>query len=130
MILKILSIDQAIAIRNKPNFKLKQKAFNNELSKMYDSVGKALDPDKFISSFDRTMTDWTNELAEYGIGVITCGLSAYILLQSNSATNPEYLKQILECGLVVSGGITLIKNLNRNLDRKYCRQYLTQLEAL
>lgn len=122
-----IDIDKIIEIRNKSNFKQKQNSFHNELNNLYESVGKAIDPSEFIDSYDRTLKDWTNELSQYGIGLIVSGLSAYILIENKSATDPEYIKQILESGLVLFGGITLVKNINKGTDRKYCRQYLSEI---
>lgn len=122
-----IGIDKIIEIRNKSNFKQKQNAFHYELNKLYESVGNAIDPSEFIDSYDRTLKDWTVELSQYGIGLIASGLSAYILIKNDSATDPEYIKQILESGLVLLGGITLVKNINKETHRKYCRQYLSEI---
>jgi hypothetical protein len=125
-----IDINEIIKIRNKPGFKTKQLAFHSELNKTYESIGKAIEPAKFIDSYNQTLNDWTGELTKYGIGAVTCGLSAYVLLQNDLATYPEYAKQILEAGLILMGGHTLVKNINKNMDRKYCRQYLTELKTM
>lgn len=125
-----LTIDQIIKLRNKPGFSEKQKAFQNELNEMYEKIGKAIDPKKFIESYNRTIKDWTLELSQYGFGLATTGLSAYILIKNDLATDPEYIKQILESGIVLIGGIALAKNINKRTERKYCRQYLTELKKI
>lgn len=125
-----LSIDKVINIRNKPGFLNKQKAFQSELSIMYEKVGQGIDPDVFIEEYKRTLKEWTLELSQYGIGVVATGLSTYILLNNDLTTNPEYIKQILEAGIVLLGGIAIVKNINKNSDRKYCRQYLTELKKI
>jgi hypothetical protein len=122
-----ISINTIIKIRNKPNFKAKQKAFQNELNRTYENIGNAINPSDFIESYNRTLKDWGDELTSYGIGAVACGLSAFILLNNDSATNPEYVKQILEVGIVLKGGQTIAKNINKNTERKYCRHYLTQI---
>jgi hypothetical protein len=127
---KNLTIEQVIKLRNKNGFSIKQRAFQNELNNMYEKVGKAIDPEKFIQDYKRTMKEWTLELAQYGVGIVATGISAYILLNNDMATDPEYLKQILEAGIVLLGGVSIVKNMNKNTDRKYCRQYLTELKKV
>lgn len=125
-----ISIDKVIEIRSKPDFKLKQSAFQNELDKVYKKIGKGINPDEFSDSYKKTLNDWSGELTKYGIGAIACGLSAYILLENGNATNAEYIKQALEIGLVIGAGKKIVKNLNKNHERKYCRQYLTELKSV
>lgn len=125
-----LTIDKVISIRNSADFKTKQSAFHTELDNAYTKLGMGIDPSEFSKSFNRTLTDWTGELTSLGIKTITYGLSAYILLENNDPSNLEYIKKALEAGLILQGGKSLIKNINNNHDRKYCRQYLTQLESV
>ena len=125
-----ISIDKVIEIRNKADFKIKQSAFQSELDRTYESIGKGINPSEFSGSYNKTLKDWTGELTTYGIGALACGLSAYVLLENENAINAEYLKQALEIGLIISGGRSLVKNINKNHERKYCRQYLTELQTL
>ena len=97
---------------------------------MHEKVGKAINPKQFIESYNKTMREWTLELSQFGIGLAAAGISTYLLLENDSATAPEYIQQILEGGLVLIGGIELVKNVNANTNRKYCRQYLTELKKI
>lgn len=124
-----ISIDKVIEIRNRPGFKARQSAFQNELDITYDKIGKGISPNEFSDTYKKNFQDWSGELIEYGIGVVTCGLSAYILLENDNATKVEYIKQALEIGLVIGSGTSIVKNINKNHNRKYCRQYLTELQS-
>lgn len=125
-----ISIDEVIKIRNKPDFKMKQSAFQNELDKAYDKIGKGINPSEFSDSYKKTVQDWSGELTQYGVGAVVCGLSTYILLENDNATSAEYMKQALEIGLVIGAGRKIVKNINNNHQRKYCRQYLTELQSV
>jgi len=125
-----LHIDKVIQLRNKAGFKEKQIAFQSELSGMYEKVGSAIDPKLFIESYKKNMKEWTLELSQYGIGVAAAGISTYILIKNDLATDGEYIKQILEGGIALIGGIEFVKKINANTDRKYCRQYLTELKKI
>jgi hypothetical protein len=125
-----ISIDKVIEIRNKPNFKSRQSAFQSELDNIYDKIGKGISPDEFSDSYKKNFADWSGELAEYGIEAVACGLSAYILLENANATSAEYIKEALEVGLVICAGKNIVKNINKNHERKYCRQYLTEIQSL
>lgn len=125
-----LAIDDIIKIRNKPDFKSKQLAFHRELNKTYDSIGNAIEPEIFINQYKRTLNDWTTELGKYGVEVVTFGLSAYILMNNDMAITAEYLAKMGELGITLLGGYSLIKNMNKDSDRKYCRQYLTEIRTI
>ncbi|PVX47505.1 hypothetical protein C8C85_3448 [Flavobacterium sp. 103] len=125
-----ISIDKVIEIRNKPDFKVKRSTFQSELDKIYDKIGKGISPNEFSDSYKKNFADWSGELTEYGIETVACGLSAYILLENANATNLEYIKEALEVGLVICAGKNIVKNINNNHERKYCRQYLTELQSI
>lgn len=125
-----IGIDKVIEIRNKPDFKARQSAFQSELDSMYDKIGKGISPNEFSDSYKKNFADWSGELAEYGIEAVACGLSAYILLENSNATTAEYIKEALEVGLVICAGKNIVKNINKNHERKYCRQYLTELQSV
>ncbi len=48
-----ISIDKVIEIRNKPDFKVKQSAFQSELDKIYDKIGKGISPNEFSKSYKK-----------------------------------------------------------------------------
>ncbi|MCK5677578.1 MAG: hypothetical protein KAH72_03805 [Flavobacteriaceae bacterium] len=125
-----LDIDDIIKIRNNPDFKSKQLAFHKELNKTYDSIGNAIEPEKFINSYRRTLNDWTTELGKFGIEMVTFGLSAYILMNNDMANTADYLAKMGELGITMLGGYSLVKNMNQDTDRKYCRQYLTEIRHI
>lgn len=125
-----ISIDKVIEIRNSPDFKARQSAFQSELDTMYDKIGKGISPNEFSDSYKKNFADWSGELAQYGIQAAACGLSAYILLENPNATTAEYIKEALEVGLVIGAGKNIVKNINKNHQRKYCRQYLTEIRSI
>ncbi|MFD2562958.1 hypothetical protein [Aquimarina rubra] len=125
-----IEIDKVIAIRNSADFKKKQSAFHSELDNAYTKLGKGIDPSEFSKSFNKTLKEWTGELTSLGIKTISYGLSTYVLLENIEASSVDYIRKVLEAGLILQGGKSLIKNINKNHERKYCRQYLTQLESL
>ena len=100
------------------------------MNKTYDSIGNAIEPEIFINQYKRTLNDWTTELGKYGVEVVTFGLSAYILMNNDMAITAEYLAKMGELGITLLGGYSLIKNMNKDSDRKYCRQYLTEIRTI
>ena len=86
---------------------------------------------EFIRSYNKIYSEFSKEVLLQGIGFATIPLGIYILIQNSSATNPEYIYEILGgLGMTLGGGYALNKGFKDLRTKRYCKKYLTNLGRL
>lgn len=127
--LKAISFDKLITFRNKNRELL--KAFNNELLAVQNNISDGYSGQDFIDSYNSIYSELTKEIILLGIGVASIPFAAYLLLKNDTATNPEYIKEILGAiGVLFGGTYAIRKSLVDSKTKRYCKKYLTNLERI
>ena len=125
----------AIPIRNlirfRNNNRAKIRAFNHELTNALNNLEHGIDEQDFVDRFNNIYSELTTEVLTQGLGVATIPLGTYILLQAATATNQEYLSQIVGgLGIMLTAKVAISAKWREIANRHNCRRYLTNLERL
>lgn len=124
-----ISFTKLIEFRNRNRELI--KVFNQELNNIQQKIGNGYSEHDFIESYNNIYSEFSREIILQGIGIASIPFAAYILLESQQATTPEYVREILGAlGIVLGGMYSLHKGLQETSTKRYCKKYLTNLERL
>lgn len=107
------------------------RAFNGEIDNIQRRISEGYTEQDFIDSYNNIYSEFSKVLLEYGTGISSIPLTAYILINNSSARLPEYIKETLGAlGMVIGGGYALNKALKDTESARYCKKYLTNLKRI
>lgn len=107
------------------------KAFNFELDNIQQKIGQGYSEQDFINSYNNIYSEFSKEILLLGVGIAAIPFAAYMLIQNQIATTPEYIKEIIGAlGVTIGGGYALNKALKDNRNGRYCKKYLINLERI
>jgi hypothetical protein len=107
------------------------RAFNTELNNSLNNVQQGISEQDFVDRFNNIYSELTSEILTQGLGVATIPLATYILLENKSATDPEYINQIIGgLGIILTAKAAIGTKWKEIVTRHNCKRYLTNLERL
>lgn len=107
------------------------RAFNSELDNIQQKISEGYSEQDFINSYNNLYSEFSRQVVLQGIGIAAIPFAAYILIQNQIATTPEYIKEILgSLGMIIGGGYALNSGLKDNQTGRYCKKYITNLERI
>jgi hypothetical protein len=124
-----IPIANLIRFRNRNRERI--RAFNTELNNSLNNVQQGISEREFVDRFNDIYSELTTEILAQGLGVATIPLATYILLQNSTATNPEYINQIIGgLGIILTAKTAVGTKWKEIVNRHNCKRYLTNLERL
>ena len=127
--LERISFDQLIHFRNKNRNLLTE--FNAQLENVFNGVSNGVTPESFVDDNKRINAELAREFLNFGTGLTTISLGAWILIENVSAILPEYIEHIAATiGFGLTSGLGFNAAYKKQLPRRYCKKYLVQLKKL
>lgn len=124
-----IGIDKIIKFRNNSGINELRKAFNQTLSKFYQSLEDDFDPNTYIKSLETTNIELVKEIGLFFGGAVSATLGAMILL--SNPDNLEMIKQIIEGTILTIGGITAInKAWSDGNEKRYARKFISRIQQI
>jgi hypothetical protein len=124
-----IPIKNLIKFRNSNRDKI--KAFNTELTLVFNNIEAGISKRDFVDSFNNIYKELTIEILAQAPGIISVPLATYVILHNVSATMPEYMKEIMS-GIsgIVNAKVAVGAKWKEIANKRKCRRYLTNLEQL
>jgi hypothetical protein len=127
-----ISIDSILKLRARSDFKIKQKAFHDELDNYLSNIENGATSSDFIKSFDTAWNDYLDQFMYLGANLVIYGLSVWILVNAPVITTAAYVKDVVAVGALsyIGSTITIRKNWKGIQTKRYARKYLADLEMI
>jgi len=127
-----ISLDSIIKLRAKPGFKIKQKAFHEELDNYLLNIEKGATSKDFVTSYETAWNDYLDSFMELGVKLVSYGLGVWILANAPVITTAAYFKDVVAGSALsyIGSTITVRKNWKGIQTRRYARKYLADLEMI
>jgi hypothetical protein len=126
-----INLKTIIAHRNKADFRMKQKAFQEELSKYLQTVESGNSPERFAESLGSLWNDFSDDIATLSTNTASFGLAVWLLSSSLTTGVLETAKEF-SGGLALTVGSTIsIRNTWKHTKtRRLTRKYLADLNRI
>lgn len=126
-----ISLKKVIAHRNKPDFKVKQKAFQDELAGYLQCLENGNNAEEFTKSLGSLWSDFSDDLATLCTNTASFGLAVWLLSSSFTTGVLETAKEF-SGGLALTVGSTIsIRNTWKNTkSKRQTRKYLADLKLI
>ncbi|UAY55691.1 hypothetical protein [Arachidicoccus terrestris] len=124
-----IPLNKLIDFRNKNRDLI--SAFNIQIDKIEDSIGKGISEQKFIDDYNYTIKGMTEAILRLSKELVLVPLGWYALVQHAQALAPQYIKEVFSSLAAIGGGIYGVrKALQKNQNSRKCKRYLTNLTNL
>ena len=129
--IQTISLKKVIAHRNKADFRIKQKAFQEGLFKYLQSVEGGVSPEQFGKSLGSLWNDFSDDIATLCANTASFGLAIWLLSSSLTTGVLETAKEF-SGGLALTVGSTIsIRNTWKHTRAKrLTRKYLADLSKI